>query len=686
MLEGKIREKRDPVKFDPQVGSPAARITRQVTFWGRHLLLAGCGVLLVFAPLAFGSVHTWAYYPLGLATAGLSILALAWGLFLWYASPTGSMAWPRPPIWGAVLGFGLLVLWQVTPLPQGLAGLISPVALQIRSLGNGYGLADFVPLSLNPYATQLECLKWWPAVVVFYLLLYTVNSRRQIKGLIWLVLGVALFEVVYGFWHLRTRLIWGWKNPYGLTRLCGTFINYNYLANYLVLAILLGFGLLLAQRESIPRMGSVSGRHWLRQWSRAEQLEPLFRSVFLFFWLISLLVALFFTGSRGGMISLLVGLSLMAFLVRGGRWKKGHIVLMGVLLLAGVLYSLYLGTGPYLERLFILSETRGRILASKMAWSQWWEFPWLGSGLGTFDDLAYRYQPAELGATRFMHAHNDWLQLLAETGILGFILVPGTWWLFFRRLIRQWQKHQEVYARGLGLGALAALCAGAFHALGEVPFHVPGLAFTYAALAALTYLTLYNHGPDTFSYPTLKVFRRSWTALGVLLILLGLQGGLAFKSWRWWQAERLAPTEIDSTREPWALAPPNFPQALIDNPTNSRYYLAWAEILEKEKPGDPKTTAEVERLRRSAVFRAPAYWGYRWQLGEFYLRHYQSDPNHHVRQALSELAAAVQLFPESALLHSRLGTLLAWAQRYYPASVPLNLRGFSPYPMPKAIR
>ena len=122
----------------------------------RDLVLAVCGGILLWAPLAYGSVNPWAYVSLGLALAILSTILLARvGLAPFFARDSlGTL--PRPPLWGLVLAAALLVLFQLVPLPQGVVGWLSPQAVQIRSLGNAYGLG---PLS------KAQAKKNFPAAV-----------------------------------------------------------------------------------------------------------------------------------------------------------------------------------------------------------------------------------------------------------------------------------------------------------------------------------------------------------------------------------------------------------------------------------------------------------------------------------------------------------------------------------------
>jgi len=664
----------------------AVRLFCRELSWGRVFVLAGTAGILIFGPLAYGAVHPWAYYPIGLAAALLSLALLIQGLLNEWTTPKVWLAWARPPLWWAASGFVGLILLQTTPLPQGLVQVLSPTAIKLRGLGNGFGLADFLPLSLNPYATWLEFLKLWPAIVLFYILIYSVNSRRQLKVLASVILGVAFFEAFYGFWHFSGCLIWGWKNSYTGSRLCGTFINSDHLAALLAMATLLGFGLFLAQYYQAPRLpANLVGPERLRRWSRAEQVEPHLKAYAWLFLVLLLAVALIFTGSRGGMLSLLAGFGVMGGLAWIRGREKGHWHLIGLFLGAAVLYSLWLGGGLHLGR-FSQVKDQVRILAFKGALRIWSEFPLFGSGLGTFGEQFFRFAAPELKGVRFLETHSDWLQLLAETGLLGFALAVGTWLVLFFHLMKKWRERREPLVRGLGLGCMAALAAGAFHSLGEFPFHITGFTLTYAAIAALAYLTVHNHqSPEYFDYPLIAPSKHTWTATWVFLGLIALQTLLMARAWFWWQAERIAPTEIDSTRQVQPISPEKYRQALAYNPHNSRYYAGLAEVLLKEKGQSPKP-AEVEGLLRRAVWGAPSEWTYRWQLAEFYLRHYQESPAINLPRALQEFAAAVQLFPSSGFLHFRLGMVLGWTEKYYCGLVPSELRGQAPYHLKQAVK
>ena len=653
--------------------------------WGRLITLTVSGFLLVFAPLAYGAVHTWAYSAVGLTIGVMSIAVLSFGLFNLMAKPDEKYFVPRPPLWWLACGVVLIVFVQVRPWPAEMTKWLSPEAWKVRTLGNGFGLADYLPLSLNPYKSLLEGLQLWPAVTLFFILIYTLNSRRQIRTMIEIIIGVAFFETLYGFMEFHSHLIWGWKNLYPLgSRLCGTFINSDHLATFLNMAVLLGLGLFLSSKPS--QVQDPQGpRVWtnLRRQSRAEHIEPLFRRFLLLFVLLLITVGVIFTGSRGGMTALVIGFAIMGMLIGVQRWQRGNLVVIAVFLAAALIYSLVLGSAQSLARFQNLENT-GRDYLISAALQIFHQFPLLGSGLSTFGDVFYQYEPARFDGAYFIQAHSDWLQLLAESGALGFALALIAFLTFYLRLMQQWRQRQDRFARGVGLGGLAAMGAASFHALGEFPFHIPAISLTFAAIAAITYVALHSRqqGWEHFSYPFIKLSGRRRIVPGVLAGLIILQMFIIIMLGRVWLAERAAPTEFDSTRPPRQLTGKDFQKALAYNPRNSRYYLGLAESSEQEK--EPPEGMSLSWLQ-TAIFYAPANWGYRLQMAEWCLRQCQKDPARYLPMALKEFGAAVKLFPDSPLLQYRLGSVLIWAESYYPGLIPPELRGQGKLHLARAI-
>jgi tetratricopeptide (TPR) repeat protein len=267
--------------------------------------------------------------------------------------------------------------------------------------------------------------------------------------------------------------------------------------------------------------------------------------------------------------------------------------------------------------------------------------------------------------------------------------------VFFIKLLRQWRSRQDLWARGLGLGGLAALAVAGLHVLVDFSFHIPAVILLYSSIAAITYLSLYSHKRmwESFSYRTINLSHKRLGATGIIISLIMIQLFFLWQVGVHWLAELTAPTEQNSTAAATQLEFKDFQDALAYNQRNSRYYLGLAEALASEnaavnmaerKKEEPPTN-EVDKLLQMAIFYNPGHWAYRLKLAEFYMKHYSDNPSRYLPQALEEFNAAVRLFPNSGYLHLRLGTTLWWAENHCLGLVPLKFRGQSAEYLKKAM-
>jgi O-antigen ligase len=110
-------------------------------------------------------------------------------------------------------------------------------------------------------------------------------------------------------------------------------------------------------------------------------------------------------------------------------------------------------------------------------------FPVLGSGLGTFEHVFPAYQPADLGGT-WDRAHNDYLQLFCDGGLIGAALAAGFAACWLRPVLRAATAGPGP-RRGAAAGVLAAAVALAAHSTGDFCLQIPGNGFLLAALLGL---------------------------------------------------------------------------------------------------------------------------------------------------------------------------------------------------------
>ncbi|MDQ6979352.1 MAG: O-antigen ligase family protein, partial [Mariprofundaceae bacterium] len=154
------------------------------------------------------------------------------------------------------------------------------------------------------------------------------------------------------------------------------------------------------------------------------------------------------------------------------------------------------------------------------------DYLWFGSGLGSYQFLFPQYQPQEISSHFFEHAHNDYLELFAETGLFGMILagffmyyliVPAV------RLIISKRKMRDKQAM-LCLGALTACLSMLIHALFEFNFHIPAnvllFVFFVSMVAASVHLAQAKRAELAIVHATLA--RHHYVACVLSAILFSL--------------------------------------------------------------------------------------------------------------------------------------------------------------------
>lgn len=482
---------------------------RHPAAWAMVLLAAG----LLAAPLPFASVVPAAATSLRVtAFAALGLAAFVYGRER-RRTPPGLLAGALALAAVAALGW-----LQAVPWPRAVAGAVSPahvrawerarqvVEPQVPELlpgepGSAAGpsagslaaatSAETVPLSLAP-AVTLDTAWGWAAMAAAFLAAGLAGGRRHRRR--WLAGALAaggLFQVLYGArrWVEHLPTIWGVEVPGGGGRLRGTFINPNHLAAYLevVLAVL------------------VAWAWWA--WRRALREPSMERRVLLaappVLLLLPVLGGLALTGSRGGTAGVAVALPLMISLIlgrwslRSGRSRKGAAgassgawrwlrVPLAVTLAGAVLAGVaWLGFGRAFGRLATTSAyevgwgERARVYRG--TWELWRDFPWTGSGLGSFREAFPRFQDPEVPGT-WIHAHSDPLELLATGGVVALLALLVGLVAVVRRLVRVWNRGRSSEDRAAALAAFGALAALGVHEAVGFGLTMPANAFTVAVV------------------------------------------------------------------------------------------------------------------------------------------------------------------------------------------------------------
>lgn len=417
---------------------------------------------IVMSALAYGTVHYWA---LGLFNlGGLTILVL-WVLDAWQL---GNFRVSRNALQLPLLGALALGLVQLLPLRD-----VSPNAAMSIGLSN--------TLSFDPYATRLVLVQLATLLIYFSATLVFIDTPHRLRVMVRTIMIFGFCLAIFGLtqsFTSPTKVYW--IRELNQSTAFGPFINRHHFAGYMELTIALPLGLLFA--------GSVD---------KEKRLLYLFVAGLMG-------VALVMTASRGGIISLVA--EVMFFVVVTAIWKKPSeehgrhrkasrlkSVAVRVGLATALLVSLFvgvlmLGGEMSINRLIVDSvniddPTTGRAHFWSVTLQIIKTHPLIGTGLGAFG-VVYTKFDTRNGLFRLEQAHNDYLQVLSDGGIIGAALALAfVALLFYRGFVRAGSG--DDFRRGVALASLGGCFAVLVHSFFDFTLHTTSNALLFLVLAAL---------------------------------------------------------------------------------------------------------------------------------------------------------------------------------------------------------
>ncbi|MDL1987935.1 MAG: O-antigen ligase family protein [Deltaproteobacteria bacterium] len=400
--------------------------------------------LLIFTPLARGSVQGWAVSVIYLVT----LIALT--AFLLEKSLTWNWKWINTPFDKPII-FLLVLL------------ILSTV------------------FSVHKYTSIWSLVLLLNYLTIYYLVIHTVRTRTQFRQLVYIIIGIATFLSIFGiFKRFGVNPFPWWEYPdlkYSADLLSSTYGNHNHLAGYMEMAIPLILGLFLT--------GLRGGR--------------LILMIFLVF---IMLTALILSLSRGGWIGSLIGLVFMAIaLVTNRHFRNKRLIAAlagGFLALALVV----LASTPVVERIRTFEQKKEipNLSARVTVWNgvvdMILDHPLLGTGPGTFATVFTQYQPQGLLYRNFM-AHNDYLHFTSELGLPFFAIIVWIIIVLYKKGFQK-LKNSSRLVRGITVGAMAGITAILIHSISDFNLHIPANALLFTVLAALVAAPLPQENSNKF--------------------------------------------------------------------------------------------------------------------------------------------------------------------------------------------
>src|SRR5271157_415608 len=423
--------------------------------------------LLTFSVLAYGCVEEWSQAVLE--------ICLAWLLVLW-------------------------AIWQYRRRSEQV--VLSPLFLPLAALALLVLAQMAFHTTVSLYHTRVELQLLIAYLTLLLLLTQAFYRSSHLRGLVWFLMSLGFFVSIFGtLQHLtfNGKLYWFRVMRYGGLPF-GPYVNRNHFA---------GFAELLIPIALVPLvLGKV----------RRERLF-----LVALFALVPI-VALLLSASRGGIISLAVQIAILFLLLLVRRVRSKHILVGGMVMLCAVLAVSWIGVQQVLQRFtgfqsLEVSEAKRAAMRAD-TWRIFLDHPVLGTGLGTLQMVFPRYDSLYDGKI-VNHSHNDYLEALAETGVLGGLCCAWFLGVLLHGSMRGLAELGSSFGASLNLSGLVGCCGLLIHSLVDFNLHIPANALLFVVAAHLATVRLQPSPParnagDAPAKSDAKTLGRSRSTNGIM--------------------------------------------------------------------------------------------------------------------------------------------------------------------------
>ena len=286
------------------------------------------------------------------------------------------------------------------------------------------------------------------------------------RSFLWFVMSLGFAVALFGILQHLTfngKLYWFREMRYGGIPF-GPYVNRNHFAGLMELIIPAGLAPLA--------LGKVRRERWI--------IASLFT--------LTAIGALFLSASRGGIVSFLAEVAFLTIVMVLRRSSGKHALAGGAILLLALALVSWLGVRQALERFASLQPLEvthaKRASMARDTWHIFLDHPAMGTGLGTLQSVYPLYETLYDGKI-VNHAHNDYLEALAETGILGGLCCAWFLALLYVRGMRRVIRLGHPFASALQTAGLTGCSGFLVHSLADFNLHIPSNALLFLLMALL---------------------------------------------------------------------------------------------------------------------------------------------------------------------------------------------------------
>lgn len=400
----------------------------------QSVVFFGCFGLLLFGPLAFGAVEPWAIFTLEAGSIGLFAL---WAI---RQVLRGELQISWSSAFSPMLAFGALIFLQLAFHQTAYRAATFSTLL----LYGSYGLLSFL---------VVQCLhRTW-------------QFRAVLVGFSVYGFALASFALIQGltsngklYW-IRTPQFGGW--------IYGPYVNHNHYAGLMEMLTPFALVILFSPRVQRPHK-AIAGLAGAMMAS-----------------------TIFICGSRGGMLAFAVQMAVLSAVLISRRNSGKTAVLVGAFLLLAFALLAWLGGPELVTRMTSIpvelrTELSGgtRLSVDKDCVRMFLQRPLAGWGLGVFPEV---YPQFRSFYTSFVidKAHNDYLQLLTETGAAGFGIMIWLVVVAYRGAIKRIEVWPIDVKADMALAAMLGISGIIIHSVVDFNLQIPANAALFFVLCAI---------------------------------------------------------------------------------------------------------------------------------------------------------------------------------------------------------
>lgn len=433
--------------------------------------------LIIFAPLAFGTTEPWSYAVMEILTA------LAFFCFLVSLVQRKEDLYGVPGLVPLVL-FLAYILFQMVPLPPALVEFLSPKAFSIQE--QAFALTEtqsWMTLSVNHKAGLSEFFRYGTYVLFYLVTVQLLKEKETLQTLVLVIAvfgGLLAFSSILQFYLTKDMALWFRYSPNN-SIIVGPYVNHNHYAGLMEMIFPIVLALFFFYRPRIGKTSLVRGIAEILSQEKANIHILIGASALL------IVVSIFVSLSRGAMIATSLSLVLFFFLLLKRKISRGNtLLILGIVVLATLAIG-WFGWDQILDRFARLKNAQGVVYEARLDfWKDSQEiirdFTLTGSGLGTFVHIYPPYKSLK-DTLVLTHAHNDYIQMLVEGGVIGFFLAAAFLAAWFRQTYGAFLRRRDAFSIYIYMGSLTAMTSILIHSVTDFNLHIGanGLWFFFVA-------------------------------------------------------------------------------------------------------------------------------------------------------------------------------------------------------------